>query len=263
LRRWCFDRATNKDAGRFVASRLAGNPYIDGDAGLFAIAEGRSAVEARVNGDPSFGAGLAALTGGALTAFSSAALACGGDLQVELTFLDESGQRDVSVSVPLFVTSGEVETHRQQLLEKIDDDIKDGQLLVERFQEAFPHLLLGARANRQILEFNGKEVYFGQILRHLRALDAGAMRWINGVAFEPEGVTYSVESRATLEHRDYGPLRDFPTPAGFEPERWSLHTKVTGGPGARIYFRPERPEGGAVILIGYVGPHLPTVIYST
>ena len=56
-----------------------------------------------------------------------------------------------------------------------------------------------------------------------------------------------------------GPLRDFPVPDGFEPKRWTLHTKFTGGIAGRMYFRPERVNGEAVVLIGYVGPKLSTV----
>jgi len=114
LRIWCFDRATDRDAGRLLATRLASQPFIDGAGGLFAVAEGVRAVEAAVNGASALGAGLAALTDGVVDA-----------------------------------------------------------------------------------------------------------------------------------------------------ERWSLHTKLTGGGGPRLYFRAVRPESGAVVLIGYFGDHLPTVKYPT
>jgi hypothetical protein len=58
-------------------------------------------------------------------------------------------------------------------------------------------------------------------------------------------------------------MRDFPVPEGFAAARWSLHTKLTGGAGTRLYFRPERVGAAAVVLIGYVGDHLPTTRYRT
>lgn len=263
LRRWCFDHGTNKDAGRLVAGRLARQPFIDGEGGLFAVAEGDSAVEARVNGDLLLGCGLAALTDGVVTAIPSAARSEGGSLTVELTFLDEDGQRNETAVVPLFVSSDEVMLQREELLRRIDVAVADGQALLERQGELFPRILLGQRAIDQIALLNGREQWFKQVLRHLRALDIAALHWATGEVFEPQGITYSVESMATLEHGDFGPMRDFPVPAGFTAERWTLHTKLTGGAGARIYFRPERIATGNAVLIGYVGAHLQTVRYRT
>jgi hypothetical protein len=56
-------------------------------------------------------------------------------------------------------------------------------------------------------------------------------------------------------------MRDFPSPEGFEQERWSLHTKLTGGAGARMYFRAIRSPEGVAVLIGYFGHHLPCMRY--
>ncbi len=64
LRGWCFDRATPRDAGLLVAARLAKQPFIDGDGGLFSAAEGSRAIEVTVNGQRVLGLGLAALTDG-------------------------------------------------------------------------------------------------------------------------------------------------------------------------------------------------------
>jgi hypothetical protein len=60
----------------------------------------------------------------------------------------------------------------------------------------------------------------------------------------------------------YGPQRDFPVPEGFKPRRWSDHTKLSGGAGARLYFHAERTDEQAVVLIGYFGDHLPTVRFG-
>lgn len=135
--------------------------------------------------------------------------------------------------------------------------------LLARLGELFPRLRLGTRAVDQIAALTGSEPVFRQLLRHLRALDASATRWPEGEGFEPGGVTYSVESKATLDDGTLGPMRDFPVPEGFEAERWSLHTKLTGGAGARLYFRAVRTGAEAVVLVGYFGDHLPTVRYRT
>ena len=115
--------------------------------------------------------------------------------------------------------------------------------------------------------FSGTEAFFRQVVRHLGALDRAGGTWKEG-PFSPAGISFSVESQATLSHGEYGPMRDFPTPDGFDTDRWSLHTKFTGGTGGRMYYKTlevmERDAAGMErrgmrVAIGYVGPHLPTV----
>jgi hypothetical protein len=263
LRRWCFDPATDRDARHLLAIRLTRPPFIDGDGGLFADAEGARAVEARVSGVSALGAGLAALTDGVIAQLASASRPAGGTLSVALTYLDEAGERSETIEVPAFASAEEVEPQRLILLKRIDRSVADGRALLARLGELFPRLRLGTRAVDQITALTGNEPVFRQLLRHLRALDVCATKWPEGQVFNPEGVTYSVESSATLAHGTYGPMRDFPVPDGFKAERWSLHTKLTGGAGARLYFRAVRTGAEAVVLVGYFGDHLPTVLNPT
>lgn len=264
LRTWCFLPGTNRDAGRFVAGRLASQPFIDGEGGLFAAAEGRDAiVEARVDERRVWGAGLAALAGGALVVLRSGVRDRGQLLRVMLTFLDGEGERSESHDVFGFVTASEIEDDRSALVRRIDLSVKDGAVLVARAAELFPRLRLGPRASEQLSALLGTEPFYTQLLRHLRALNLAAEEWRAGTAFAPAALTYSAESGATLQDGTLGPMRDFPVPDGFVAERWSLHTKLTGGPGARLYFRAERKDNDPVVLVGYFGPHLPTVRFRT
>lgn len=258
LRSWCFDKATSKDAGRLVAARLDKQPYIDGDGGLFAVAEGQGAVEARVGGQRVVGLGLAALTDGLVVALTTEERSMGATLAVQLTYLDNDGQRDEQVDVTAFTSEQEVNAARQQVVDRMDRVVPNGAVIIERVGELFPRLRLGPDARKSIAAMTGSEIVFHQLVRHLRALDEGARTWVDG-AYSPLAVSFSVESEATLRHSTYGPMRDFAMPDGFAFERWSLHTKLTGGNGARMYFRAERVKGHSVVLVGYFGPHLDTV----
>lgn len=258
LRSWCFDKATSKDAGRLVAARLDKQPYIDGDDGLFAVAEGQGAVEAKVSGQRVVGLGLAALTDGLVVALTAEELSAGATLTVQLTYLDDDGQRDEQVDVTTFTSEQEVNAARQQVVDRVDRAVPNGAVIIERVGELFPRLRLGPDARKPIETMTGSETVFHQLVRHLRALDEGARTWADG-AYSPLAVSFSVESEATLNHGTYGPMRDFAMPDGFASARWSLHTKLTGGNGARMYFRAERVEGHPVVLVGYFGPHLDTV----
>src|ERR1700744_5475191 len=55
LRYWLFEAGTERDAGLLLAGRLSSQPFIDGADGLFAAAEGKHAVEARVGASQVFG----------------------------------------------------------------------------------------------------------------------------------------------------------------------------------------------------------------
>ena len=263
LRSWCFDRSTPRDAGRLVATRLAAQPFIDGPDGLFAAAEGQRAVEARVNGRVVVGIGLAALTDDVVLLVANNARPSGESLTVELSLYDEDGSRVETLQVLTFAASAEVENERAALINRVDCSVPNGATLVERSAELFPRVLLGDLAREQIVSTSGTTPIFRQLIRHLRALDEGVKHWEEDKPYVPVAVTFSVESKPTLNDGKLGPLRDFPTPEGFEVERWSLHTKLTGGAGARLYFRPVRSAERAIVLVGYFGEHLPTVRYKT
>lgn len=263
MRYWCFERSTNRDAGRLLASRLGKQPFIDGEGGLFAVAEGIRAVEASARGSIVFGLGLAALVGGIVVALGVDTATSGGTIHVNLTCVDDEGERAESVGVPCFVESGEVEAYRSTILELLDLEVTNGLELMERAAQMFPRLRFGARARAQVAVLTGAEPVFRQLLRHLHALDLGARDWTFDGPFVPRGITFSQESGTTLAHGTLGPMRDFPVPDGFVAERFSLHTKLTGGNGARLYFRPERVTDGNVVVIGYFGAHLSTVSFKT
>lgn len=261
LRSWCFDRALNLDAGRLVAARLARQPYIDGPEGLMARAEGHRVLETQANGKLVYGLGLGALEGRPVTLLASSAVPTGREMQVQV--LDASADPILVTHVPVFAYARgeEVAADALKLQGLVDAAISSGHVLLGRLEEAFPHLRIGPRAYDSIAALTGSEPVFQQLIRHLRALNSAADSWVAGSPFMPRGIAFSPESDQTLAHGRFGPMRDFPPPDGFVQERWSLHSKLTGGAGARMYFRPVRPPGGVAVLIGYFGNHLPCMRY--
>lgn len=262
LRRWLYDPSTPKDTRLLVGRRLAAQPYVDGPDGLFSAAEGKRAVEARVDGEIALGAGLAALTDGLLVALGGLHRKTG-TLEVKLAVFDGDEERSETLSVEIVERATDVDRLRHSIVSRLDQEVTDGGKLVDRIAEIFPRLLLGATAENQLSLLTGREVTFPQVMRHLRVLNETAEHWVRETKFQPGGVTFSVESPATLNHPTHGPKRDFPTPPGFEVDRWSLHTKLTGDNSERLYFRPVYGPERAVVLIGYFGPHLSTVKYQT
>lgn len=263
LRGWCFDPTTNRDAGKFVAQRLGKQPFIDGDDGLFAAAEGERVIEGRVRDATVVGLAFAALGGTPAVALGSTALPACATVAVDLATLSIDGEFEETVQVCCVVTEEDVRQQSNFIAECIKRSVADGAHLLARAGELFPRLRFGPLAVRQIAALTGNEPVFHQLFRHLHALEKGAEFWLADEHYSPaEAISWSRESNATLDHRTYGPQRDFPMPEGFNPCRWCDHTKLSGGAGARLYFHAERTDKDAVVLIGYFGDHLPTVRFG-
>ena len=269
LRSWCFDAATPKDAGRYVAGRLGRAPYLDGVGGLFTDAEGSRAIGATIANIESYSAGFVALTEGLLVLLYCPVRAPQSPVVVELQILTDDGHEVIrQVEVLTLDSADDVKLFRQHIEESVERTVQTGDDLVRRFESLCPCVVLGAGALKQLRTLTGNEPFFPQVVRHLRALNRAAATWTQGT-FAPEGVTYSVESQATLQHGTYGPQRDFATPDGFEGGRWTLHTKLTGSPGARLYYKTAQFAVGQHartakirVAVGYLGPHLDTAKFN-
>lgn len=263
LRGWCFDRSTDRDAGRFVAQRLGKQPFIDGTGGLLGVIEGSRLIEGRYEGKFVAGLTYAALTTSPAVAVRDEVVPIGTELAIEIITLDEEGEFREMAPVHRLVTEEHVLQRGGFIRSAIESALDNGQTLLMQSQDIFPRLRFGPKALQQIDQLSGNEPVFLQLIRHLRALDQGAAAWLPDMAFSPaEAIAWSRESNATLAHGSYGPMRDFPMPEGYPQLRWSNHTKLSGGVAARLYFHAERFEDGAVVLIGYFGEHLPTVRYD-
>jgi len=265
LAAWCGDKglsSRNRDAIRLVAGRLSRQPYIDGVDGLLHRVQDNFVVEARLSGQPVLGLAVAALNDGVGLGLGSAIRSKGGMVSIALLKIDEEGERREDVPTIYVITQDDTGDLRDEVLHKLDSSFRSGQELSARAKEVFHHLEFGPTALDQITSLTGNEHYFPQLVRHLRVLNQSVKNWSGG-KFVPREITSSVESQTTLNHGKYGPLRDFPVPAGFAQRRWSLHTKMMGA-NMRLYYRfDDSRAAGAVALIGYFGPHLATVNHPT
>lgn len=261
---WCNDSSLDIDSRRLIKNRLAKSPYIDGADGLLAQTEGERAIEGKVNGEKVFGLTLAALKEGFVVILESEINPSvpTSPANVELTVLEGQNILEESINVKRFANTQDVEYHLRWIKSRNFEEISDGSLLIKRAPEIFPNIRFGRLAIEQIEKLNGSELYFKQVLKHLDILDKTAELWLPRTRFSPKGLSCSDESTSTRSNRSCLNSRRFPAPEGYSVPFWTRHTKPTGG-NVRLYFHPFLSEREKVVLIGYLGPHLPTSKFPT
>lgn len=137
-------------------------------------------------------------------------------------------------------------------------DVRSGIDLGASASICYPYLQFCPSVLEQIRDLPRGEIHLRQIMKHLLELNDYCEDWQEG-PFTAQSIAGKItrESHATLSM--YAKEHTFLCPDGDE-KLFSWHCRVTPEPW-RIYFFPW--EEKRLIIIGYVGHHLPTVRYST
>jgi hypothetical protein len=144
-------------------------------------------------------------------------------------------------------------THQDWITKRLQTGVRDGVDLWNRRDSLFPALSFCESTATTIRKFGRGDAMLWPVVRRLFELESYCRNWREG-GFEPDQLPCRVspESQTTLEQ--YGEDRTFACPDGVR-RVFSWHVRLT--PGAwRIHFLPE--PSTRRIIIGYVGPHLPT-----
>lgn len=261
LSQWCFDRSVDSDSRRLVAARLDKRPYIDGEDGLFHVYEKTSAIEPTCDGRAAPGLGYSHLCNGIAIGLLSSEFESPCMRTLTLLYVDNEKDWTVTSNLSLMITEADVAAQKVQLIQRVNEGLSSGKLIIERSREFLPCLRFGPTALDQLQNMSGTEKFFPHVIRHLREFQEASIRWAPGTSYQPRSLSDSIESDQTLNHARYGPMRDFPTPQGFEARRWSRHSKI-GANTYRMYFDSEVVDSELIVLIGYIGPHLQTVDYQ-
>ena len=144
----------------------------------------------------------------------------------------------------------------QALQKQVQSSVKTGSELVEKVGEFFPLLKFSEHTKTQLRSLYGSEQFFPEIVTHLSILNKTMNNW-NGGHFEPKGITFSGESKPTIER--YGDCRRFECVDG-ETRLFAMHTKMMSS-NQRIHYCPILES--KIVHIGYVGKHLPTIEHNT
>jgi hypothetical protein len=245
----------HRDLKRFFLSRVANAPFVES---LMDGAEGKCVAEARVDGIASIALTYAVLTDGMTV--SSAGIGAWERLLLpaEVMELGEDGERQYNAQLPNAWSPEAAEGHGAWIKDRPYAGIESGANLAARRRELLPSTLFCRNALDQLRKIRKGAPVFRHVLTHLRALNDAV-----GVMDDlPPSIDRSEEHSTTLNHGRYGPMRDFTLPdeAGGQRCRFSNHSKISS-PTFRVYFMhlPAESDREAKAVIGYIGPHLPTV----
>jgi hypothetical protein len=139
------------------------------------------------------------------------------------------------------------------LRERLANEIVTGEDLLRKKKAVLRRLDFTPKALEQLERLTGKEKPFPHVVQHLLALNHTATDWTKGPFVADPACKCSSESAATMQ--SYGHHRNIRCADGVD-RVFSWHSKINVE-AWRIHFL-EMPTSHRV-LIGYVGPHLPTV----
>jgi hypothetical protein len=178
-----------------------------------------------------------------------------GRLELEARWLEEDGSLiPKSVIVVHASRIDHISENEGWIKNRLRTSVRDGSDLWKRRDSLFPSLTFCDSVAGQLQRLHAGNPLWRPIVKRLFELEEYCGDWKEG-AFEPERLPSkaSPESEPTL--RQFGRERTFQCPDG-QNRTFSWHVRLT--PGAwRIHFFPGPKIGG--IIIGYIGPHLPTV----
>lgn len=265
LSRWLNDRRVDPEQRRFVLALATKQPF------LVDIPEKHSdmqGIECRYNGVSATGFGVALLLEALRISILSAPCWDASHIALELTQLDSDGEivheqvTIVHASHPAHVQSHSewVQTRLRQIAELEKRGVRSGIDLWQSREKIFPSLVFCECVREQVEVLLSGDARLPSIIRQLKELDTYAEAWQSEQGrFDTRCLpgTPAPESEATL-HR-YSVERTFMCPDGIA-RLFEWHLKLKGI-NWRIYFFPDEEQ--RVIIIGYIGSHLPTVKYRT
>ncbi len=260
LRKWILQKAP-REIRQFLGLRLQRAPFVE-DLHQQQEDTTKTLIHAMCDEQPAHGACIAYLLDAPAVSLRGVSRWEIDPLLLTLQKLDEETASwiEIPVEVVHVWTPQQVERREALLRERLFRTVANGSELWNRRNELFPRLEFCGVVERQLVELSGNEYFFQHVVTALGRLDTALRSWTSG-PLHP-GMAGSAESRQTLDHSDYGPMRRFACPDG-EERTFTNHLKLYSCNWRIHYFEFRAPSSDGRAFVGYVGVHLPTVQYRT
>lgn len=172
--------------------------------------------------------------------------------------LDEQGEFKNSIcSVRHASSVADVKEHLPWFEGRKKQAATSGKAVYDLRADLLPKLAFSREAARQLSDLNETHMMFNPTKKKLFEFDRYGQTWKEG-RFEVDKLPFTVSPESAETLKRYPGSRSFHFEAGTIECSW--HARLT--PGAwRIHFNWN--EADRTILIGYIGPKLPTTLYGT
>ncbi len=249
LRRWLNDQGVDLEMRRYIRVLTTKAPFWEDLPDLY---DNVLVHEFTFDGRDAQGLGVAYLLGSLAISLPSEESWNSALLILNAKWISEDDQlEEKTVEVIHASRPSHVAEHAQWISERLRGDVQDGPDLWNRRAELFPSLTFCEVVSDQIQLLS--PTMLRPVVHCLFKLEAYCRDWSEGGFDQTQLATKATpESQATLNQ--YGIERTFLCPGG-ERHTFNWHVRLTPH-GWRIYFHPEPRT--RTMIIGYVGPHLPT-----
>jgi hypothetical protein len=254
LAQWRNDPEVERDLKALFNSVDAKTPFLR-DISDTTVADRIGRSEFKYKAETATGLGVAYLIEGLAISLMSDQNWNNPVISLNVDILDDAGEvLSETVEIVHACNPDHTERHEGWIRNRTRTGVRDGVDLWNRRNELFPFLDICENVGSQILGLGSNNAKLRPVMKRLLELNDYAAQWEEGV-FDASAIPSKVsrESESTL--REYGNERSFYCPDGLT-RLFSWHARLT--PGAwRLHFFPDPSR--RVIIIGYIGPKLPTV----
>lgn len=258
LAQWRNDPEVERDPKALFNSVQARTPFLKDISDTEVLDRGERS-EFRYKEETATGFGVAYLIEGLAISFESDQEWNNPIILLDVDMLDDAGEiLSETLEVNHACNLDHIEGHKAWIRHRIRTGVRDGADLWNRRDELFPFLSLCENVGGQLLGLGLNNPMLRPVMKRLLELNDYASQWEEGM-FDANAIPSKVspESESTL--REYGNERSFYCPDGVI-RLFSWHARLT--PGAwRLHFFPDPSR--RIIIIGYIGPKLPTVLAPT
>jgi hypothetical protein len=249
---WSNDQSVDRDIKRFILSLAGKSPFIE-DLVKDVELKVRMSTEIKIGHREANGLRLAELRNDPVVGVMSEEWRQN-PLIISVDRLNSDGiLKHEDSKVRNWHHSSEVERDRNWIRDRLADEVNSGEDLWNKRNLFLQKVEFVPNAEKNLRGLSGNETAFRHVVNHLLELNLQASAWNNGPFMNKHFIyKYSEESKSTIQQ--FGEHRSFECRDGVI-RVFSKHTKI--GPGAwRIHFLED--ANNRRVVVGYIGPHLPT-----
>ncbi len=250
IAQWSRDSSVDREMKRYVMSQAGKAPFIEKLQGIEEDQRGILS-ECLWDGQVAWGLGLADARGHSVVSIAEQAW-CRDPVTVIRCQVTDTDIPETESEICNWYDRASVINREDWLRERLQLELRSGADLVKRQPEILKRLSFTPGAVKQIRNLGGTETVFKSVVLHLLALNFQAVNWREGLFQDGYPFPCSGESESTLQK--FGDTRKFLCSDG-QRRLFSLKSKINQE-GWRIHFIPDSLARN--VLVGYVGPHLPT-----